>query len=123
MTNATASPGSNGFTRVKGYRMSAESVFFDATSGRWAKKKPMPEPAHHVMAAAVNSKIYVFGGFVSPTGGGEAAEGGWQPTSASWVYDPQSDAWTALAPMPTPRGAGCRCQRPTTFEASSTATQ
>jgi hypothetical protein len=26
---------------------------FDATSGRWAKKKPMPEPAHHEARAVM----------------------------------------------------------------------
>src|SRR5436190_2103288 len=91
---------------VESHKPTGAVYVFDATSGKWAKKKSMPEPAHHVMAAALNGKIYVFGGFVSPTGAGQAAEGGWQPTNASWVYDPQSDAWTALAPMPTPRGAG-----------------
>jgi N-acetylneuraminic acid mutarotase len=61
----------------------------------------MPRPAHHLMIAAWQNKIYVFGGFVRPQ-----ALSGWQPIDNSWAYDPASDSWKALAPMPTPRGAG-----------------
>jgi N-acetylneuraminic acid mutarotase len=80
---------------------------FDVARGTWIEKKPMPQPAHHVMATALAGKIYVFGGFVSPQAGSpETAESGWQPTGAAWMYDPAPEAWKELAPMPTPRGAG-----------------
>ncbi|MGH7039693.1 MAG: Kelch repeat-containing protein, partial [Stellaceae bacterium] len=58
-------------------------------------------PAHHIMIASLQNKIYVFGGFVRP-----AAYPAWQPISNAWVYDPATNSWKALAPMPTPRGAG-----------------
>jgi len=75
--------------------------FFDPSTNIWTAKKPMLVPAHHIMTASVNGKIYVFGGFVKP-----ADVAAWQPTDHSWVYDPATDEWKELAPMPTPRGAG-----------------
>lgn len=74
---------------------------YDPTADKWTAKKAMPHPAHHLMIAAWQNKIYVFGGFVKPQ-----ASQGWQPITDSWVYDPANDNWTALAPMPTARGAG-----------------
>jgi N-acetylneuraminic acid mutarotase len=74
---------------------------FDASSNAWTTRNSMPVPAHHIMTAALNGKIYVFGGFVSPK---EFAA--WQPINNSWEYDPAADRWKALAPVPTPRGAG-----------------
>jgi N-acetylneuraminic acid mutarotase len=61
----------------------------------------MPAPAHHIMIASLNTKLYVFGGFTRPHD-----FKAWQPTNKAWEYDPANDAWKELAPMPTPRGAG-----------------
>jgi N-acetylneuraminic acid mutarotase len=74
---------------------------FDPSTGRWTEKKPMPIPAHHIMVAPLNDKIYVFGGFTSPPSGR-----GWAATDRAWVYDPANDSWTELPKMPTARGAG-----------------
>ncbi len=75
---------------------------YDPAADRWTRKKNMPLPAHHVMAAGYRGKIYLFGG------GGRTEPGGgdWVPLNNSWEYDPVADSWKALAPMPTPRGAG-----------------
>ncbi|MGA3397791.1 MAG: kelch repeat-containing protein [Acetobacteraceae bacterium] len=74
---------------------------YDPATNAWTAKKPMPVPAHHVMVEALGDKIYLFGGFTRP-----ATVVAWQPTGNAWEYDPATDAWKALAPMPTPRGAG-----------------
>lgn len=74
---------------------------YDPATDAWTAKKSMPVPAHHVMVEALGEKIYVFGGFTRPPN-----LVAWQPTSNSWEYDPATDTWKALAPMPTPRGAG-----------------
>ncbi|HVA38455.1 MAG TPA: kelch repeat-containing protein [Candidatus Dormibacteraeota bacterium] len=76
---------------------------YDGATNAWTQKKPMALPAHHVMMTAYQGKIYVFGGFVHPHGTPEIY---WKPINNSWVYDPASDSWKALAPLPTPRGAG-----------------
>jgi hypothetical protein len=70
-------------------------------ASREAARKPMPVPAHHIMVATWNDKIYVFGGFVRPP-----SIVAWQPIDRAWEYDPATDNWRELAPMPTPRGAG-----------------
>ncbi len=85
-----------GVVRPTGYNWE-----YDPATDKWTAKKPMPRPAHHIMIAAWHKKIYVFGGFVRPKG-----LVAWQPINNSWVYDPAANSWKALAPMPTPRGAG-----------------
>jgi N-acetylneuraminic acid mutarotase len=74
---------------------------YDPPTKAWTERKPMPVPAHHIMVATLDGKIYVFGGFVRPP-----AFVAWQPIARSWEYDPANDSWKELAPMPTPRGAG-----------------
>ena len=61
----------------------------------------MPLPSHHVAFTTLNDKIYAFGGFTSPDSGPPA----WNPVDNAWEYDPATDTWKALAPMPTKRGA------------------
>ncbi|MGH7062687.1 MAG: Kelch repeat-containing protein [Stellaceae bacterium] len=74
---------------------------YDPATDTWATRKKMPVPAHHIMIATWQNKIYVFGGFVRPQN-----VAAWQPIKDAWVYDPANDSWRQLAPMPTPRGAG-----------------
>ena len=44
----------------------------------------------------------MFGGFVAPMSG---PQGGWEPIDNAWVYDPATDSWRNLAPMPIKRGS------------------
>src|SRR3984893_17996535 len=74
---------------------------YDPASDKWAEKKRMALPSHHVAFAESQGKIYAFGGFVPPQSGPPA----WVPIDNSWEYDPATDTWKALAPMPTRRGA------------------
>jgi N-acetylneuraminic acid mutarotase len=74
---------------------------YDAASNHWARKHDMPRALHHVMPVSLNGKIYVFGGFANMP-----EKPGYVPTADAWEYSPDTDAWRALAPMPTPRGAG-----------------
>jgi N-acetylneuraminic acid mutarotase len=74
---------------------------YDPAADKWTKKKPMALPSHHVALAELKGKIYLFGGFVLPQSGPPA----WQPIDNAWEYDPGSDSWKALAPMPTKRGS------------------
>ncbi|HEY7678403.1 MAG TPA: kelch repeat-containing protein, partial [Candidatus Methylomirabilis sp.] len=74
---------------------------YDPATNAWTKKKPMPLASHHTAVTEMNGKIYLFGGFVLPESGPPA----WVPIGDSWEYDPASDSWRALAPMPTKRGA------------------
>ncbi len=74
---------------------------YDPGTNAWTKKKPMPRPSHHTAIAEMNGKIYLFGGFLLPESGPPA----WVPIADVWEYDPAADAWRALTPMPTKRGA------------------
>src|SRR5215467_13059594 len=74
---------------------------YDPATDKWAKKKTMPLMSHHVAFTEYHGKIYAFGGFVYPTSGPAA----WVPVDNAWEYDPATDSWIALAPMPTRRGS------------------
>src|SRR5216683_2213453 len=74
---------------------------YDPASDKWAKKKPMPLASHHVSFTEYKGKIYAFGGFVLPQTGPAA----WVPIDNAWEYDPATDNWKALAPLPTKRGS------------------
>src|SRR5262249_30235492 len=74
---------------------------YDPARDTWTKKKPMALPSHHVAFCQHGGKIYAFGGFVYPQSGPAA----WVPIDNAWEYNPATDTWTALAPMPTRRGA------------------
>src|SRR5262249_16807858 len=74
---------------------------YDPASNQWGKKKPMKLASHHVAFTSLNNKIYAFGGFVLPQSGPPA----WEPVNNAWEYDPATDEWKELAPMPTKRGA------------------
>lgn len=75
-------------------------IVYDAKSDSWSHLKEMPEPAHHTASVGLDGKIYVFGGFVGTPGAKQ-----WQPIADAFSYDPATDAWTKLAPMPTARGS------------------
>ena len=79
---------------------------YDPASDSWTKKKPMPIPTHHQSMVAYGGKIYMFGGFTLPTAQGAAGGGGaWVPIDNAWEYDPATDTWRALAPLPGKRGS------------------
>jgi N-acetylneuraminic acid mutarotase len=69
---------------------------FDTATGAWSALARMPTGRSGHAAAVVRGCLYVFGGegnTASPSGVFPQAE----------VYDPRTNAWTSLAPMPTPR--------------------
>ena len=74
---------------------------YDPVSDKWTKKKPMPLLSHHLAFTEYRGKIYAFGGFVYPS----SAPAAWVPIDNAWEYDPATDSWKALAPMPTKRGS------------------
>ncbi len=84
-----------------GWKPKALVYEYDPATDKWTKKKPMALASHHVAITELKGKIYVFGGFVLPASGPAA----WQPVDNAFEYDPATDSWKALAPMPTKRGA------------------
>jgi len=69
---------------------------FDLATGRWTTRAPLPRGMNHVGVAALDGKIYAFGGFV---------EQNRSPVTDAEVYDLAADAWTPLPPLPNALGS------------------
>jgi N-acetylneuraminic acid mutarotase len=78
---------------------------YDPATDRWTKKQPMPRPAHHAALAAVNGKIYAFGGFVAPANTAIPVGAAWEPIADAYEFNPATDSWKPLAPLPGKRGS------------------
>src|SRR6188474_18001 len=78
---------------------------YDPATDKWTKKQSMPRPAHHAALAAANGKIYVMGGLVAPSETALPLGAAWQPIDNAWQYDPATDSWKSLPPLPTKRGS------------------
>jgi N-acetylneuraminic acid mutarotase len=60
----------------------------------WTSKAPVPYETRFGLAVA-DEKIYAIGGY--------ATQGGYLFSNKTQMYDPKTNVWTTLAPMPTPR--------------------
>jgi N-acetylneuraminic acid mutarotase len=69
---------------------------YDVAAGTWAARAPMPTGRSGHAAAVVRGCLYAFGGE-----GNSSRPDGVFPQSE--VYDPRTNAWESLPPMPTPR--------------------
>ncbi|WP_437870443.1 Kelch repeat-containing protein [Sorangium sp. So ce363] len=72
---------------------------YDPRDDTWSEAAPLPVALNHPNIAAVNGKIYLLGGMIG--------DFPWTAVSDVFEYDPDTDAWTALEPMPegTERGS------------------
>jgi N-acetylneuraminic acid mutarotase len=66
--------------------------------GAWSKAAPMLAPRSELQAITVGGKIFVIGGNVRMMKDGEMAT--LPTTGLAQVYDPASDTWRDIAPMP-----------------------
>ncbi|GAB5561804.1 MAG: hypothetical protein SynsKO_34510 [Synoicihabitans sp.] len=80
---------------------------FDPATNSWQRGKDFPRPINHAGVVADENHLYAVGGF-GPLGirirGFMFAR--WDPYDNLERYDPATDQWEALPPMPEPRGAG-----------------
>ncbi|KAK4178715.1 hypothetical protein QBC36DRAFT_233770 [Triangularia setosa] len=68
----------------------------------WSFGAPAPLALNHPNAAVVNGKIYLLGGLT------EIDNWAWRPSPKSFVYEPKTDVWSDLPPIPeseTSRGS------------------
>ncbi len=86
--------GFNGKSGLSGTERTMES--YDPRADIWTFAAEMPGSRHHLMAASIEGRLYVFGGY----------DQGGMPTDSAWVYEPQTRAWDLLPPMPHPVAAG-----------------
>jgi MFS family permease len=70
----------------------------ELTADSWYEKTPMPQPRYGIGVVAVDGKIYVIGGCIT-----EAPLNNNSCVHTNECYDPVTDTWTTLSPMPTPR--------------------
>lgn len=85
--------------RANGITSRSAAVFaWDPETRAWSRRADMPTARGGVASAVLNGRIYVFGG-----------EGNRTPPVTTGVfpqvevYDPASDSWESLPPMPHPR--------------------
>jgi N-acetylneuraminic acid mutarotase len=72
---------------------------YDPATNAWTTAAPLPVGLHHAAAGVAGNRLYVIGGYR------QAFLALWHPVATVYVYDPDKNAWTERAPMPTPRGA------------------
>ena len=70
---------------------------YDPAEDSWTTLPDLPTARNHLAGAAINGKMYVVGGRF---GAGFSSA----MTNVLEVYDPETNAWTSAAPMPTVRG-------------------
>ncbi len=80
-----------------------QGIFYKYDPGKndWTQLPANPVPVHHGAAVSIGHKFYVIGGFRLPDSG----KGGWYPENKAWVFDTETQNWSALPNMPTARGA------------------
>lgn len=83
--------------RIGGINSVRGEVFeFDPGAGQWTQRAPMPTPRGGIASGVLGGRIVVFGG-EGPSGRPE------QTYQQVEEYDPATDAWRSLTPMPNPR--------------------
>jgi len=70
---------------------------YDPSTGRWENKAPMPTPRDHLQANELNGKIYLIGGLRQKPVQIPPPE---NLSNMTEVYDPTTDTWTTMAPIP-----------------------
>ncbi len=75
---------------------------FDLVAQAWVTNKASLKTArNHAVSGVIDGKLYVVGGRGPGHEGDDASN-----IAAVEVYDPASDAWSDVAPLPTPRSGG-----------------
>jgi N-acetylneuraminic acid mutarotase len=72
------------------------SLDLDDESAGWTERAPMPNPRNHISGAALNGKVYALGGQ-------HGQEDEQEAQSEVDCYDPETDTWSVVAPLPDVR--------------------
>lgn len=76
---------------------------YDPQTNQWSTHAPMPQPRNNVVAAVLNGKIYVAAGLADPSNGTQDPPPENEPSDHVDIYDPETDSWSAAAPLPEAR--------------------
>jgi N-acetylneuraminic acid mutarotase len=83
----------------------ATNFVYDPLNDTWTEKAPMPTARHHATSSVVDGKLYVIGGRIFGDGIPEPFENAKALSNfnVNEMYDPSTDTWTKLEPMPSKR--------------------
>ena len=83
----------------------ATNFVYDPVNDTWTEKAPMPTARHHLTSSVVNDKLYVIGGRIFGDGIPEPFVNAKARSNfdVNEMYDPATDTWTKLKPMPSKR--------------------
>ena len=100
-TTVTPPPANNGGGAVaacqnKIYVIGDPTLVYDPATDTWESRSALPITIIGYQANVVDGKIYVI------SGGKPAFYSITDPSGANYVYDPETDAWSEMAPIPTP---------------------
>jgi hypothetical protein len=70
---------------------------YEPASDSWSVRTPLPEQLDSFDPVAFGGRIFVLGG------ARHTSDELFAPLATAYAYDPASDVWTALAPLPAPR--------------------
>lgn len=79
--------------------ISSDVEVYDPVADSWSTTTPLPEGRHHAGIASLNGYLYVVGGFT------KSFLSIWHAVPTVYQYNPATEEWRQLAPMPTARGA------------------
>jgi N-acetylneuraminic acid mutarotase len=74
-----------------------ETLRYDPARDRWEELAAMPTPREHLAVVAAGGRVYAIGGRADGDEGDRYA-------AANEAYDPATDAWSVVSPLPAPRG-------------------
>jgi hypothetical protein len=69
---------------------------YDAAGDSWREGPPLPLALHHAMAASIEERVFVFGGY----------QGGGFDSVSRRAFVLEGEAWREITPMPETRAAG-----------------
>jgi N-acetylneuraminic acid mutarotase len=82
------------------------SEVYDTQTDSWKELHPLPTPRQHVKCGVVGKRIYVLGGLEKGSVDSEANSSSWDGkalvSGKNEMYDPSTDTWQELIPMPVP---------------------
>jgi N-acetylneuraminic acid mutarotase len=81
----------------------ATNLVYDPKNDTWTEKTPMPTARHHLTSSVVDGKLYVIGGRILGDGIPAPISKALSNFDVNEMYDPVTDTWTKLKPMPSKR--------------------
>lgn len=72
----------------------SDVAFYDIKQRTWTSAAPLPVSINHGNVASVGGKLYLLGGLSGTN------MSSWNGLPNSYVYDPDLDTWTEIAPLP-----------------------